>query len=84
MQCLTPTVEKIENDARIRCIWFERGGTDRICPLGNSTRSKATVSMGETRDREAFVVFWRDGEDMAFEAMLQVRTSNISVSNLTS
>ena len=75
---------KVENNTHIRCIWFERGGTDRICPLGNSTRSKATVSIGETRDRKAFVVFWRDGEDMAFEAMLQVRASNISACYLTS
>ena len=67
-----------------RCIWFERGGGGRICPLGNTTRRKATVTMGETKDSAAFVVFWRDDEEeMAFEAMLQERISNISKINVS-
>ena len=57
----------------IRCIWFDRGGADRICPFGNSTRKKATVFMGEAEDSAAFVVLWRDVHGMSFEAMLQER-----------
>ena len=69
---------KIEKAFHIRCIWFDRGGADRICPLGNSNRKKATVFMGETEDSAAFVVFWRNEEKMSFEAMLQEQISNIS------